>query len=133
MNLKFWRHYNVPERAIEFIRNNPEKVQYWDQDALNAILIGQWIELPAYWNAQHPQEWLDRKRNPTIIHFTGYKKPWHWSCDNPFKHEYYKYRLKTPWPKLKLEGRPRFLRRIARLALPSSLRQWLLSNIITKI
>src|SRR5271166_3713344 len=43
INLRFWRQNNVPTQAISFIKNNPERVQYWDQDALNAILVHQWV------------------------------------------------------------------------------------------
>ena len=53
MNLQFWRQNNVPEQAISFVRNNPEKAKYWDQDALNATLSHQWVELPSRWNWQH--------------------------------------------------------------------------------
>jgi lipopolysaccharide biosynthesis glycosyltransferase len=133
INLKFWRQNSVSERAIAFIRNNPEKVTYWDQDALNAILVDRWIELPAYWNSQ------GIGKDPAIVHFTGGEKPWHWSLEHPFKSEYHKYRVKTPWPQYKLEGKPGlphilyaclrgfvgFLRSFARTMLPASLRQWL--------
>lgn len=39
INLDYWRKNNVSENATAFVRNNFEKVHYWDQDALNAILV----------------------------------------------------------------------------------------------
>ena len=133
INLEFWRQNSVSERAITFIRDNPEKVTYWDQDALNAILVHRWIELPACWNFQ------ETGKDPAIVHFIGEEKPWHWSLKHPFKSEYHKYRLKTPWPQYKLGGRPSLPRRLhcslrgfagslrtfARAMLPGVLKRWL--------
>jgi lipopolysaccharide biosynthesis glycosyltransferase len=138
INLKFWRQNNVAERAIAFARNNPEKVKYWDQDALNATLICQWIELPAYWNWQ---DWRHRYtpetgKDPAIVHFISADRPWHWSSKHPFRREYHKYRRKTPWWNYQPEGRPRFgkriihsTRRVIRSIVPKTLRKWLRSRL----
>ena len=123
INLAFWRENSIYERATAFIRDNPEKVELWDQDALNAILVHSWIELPAHWNAQHhfitglpaarivhltpEQRAMVPLSEPAVVHFDGDTKPWHWSCRHPFQYEYRKYRLKTPWPQYRLEGKPR--------------------------
>jgi lipopolysaccharide biosynthesis glycosyltransferase len=129
INLQFWKQYNVAARAINFIRENPEKVRYWDQDGLNAILVTQWIELSDYWNAQSGAGWVGE--NPAIVHFSSPRKPWEWSSKHySFEHEYRKYRLKTPWRRYREEGRPSplrrfgyFLRSFARAVLPGSVRQ----------
>ena len=137
INLEYWRQNNVPERAMSFVRNNPDKAQYWDQDALNAVLVHQWVELPSCWNWQ---DWLHKPvagMKPAIVHFIAGDKPWHWSNNHPFKHEYHKYRLKTPWRQYQQEGRPglpqrlnRSLRSIARAVLPANLRQRLRSRLL---
>jgi len=142
INLTFWRQNHVSERALAFIRDHPEKVEYWDQDALNAILVNRWIELPRYWNMQD-----DRWENdPAIAHFCGDNKPWHWSSDHLFKSEYHKYRLKTPWPRYKLDGRPGLrlrldhslrgfagsLRSLTRTVLTSSVRKLLRSRLTSR-
>jgi lipopolysaccharide biosynthesis glycosyltransferase len=139
INLPFWRQFNVAERAISFARNNPEKIRFWDQDALNATLIDQWIELPAYWNWQdwrHPSM-PSIRADPAIVHFISDAKPWRWSCEHPFRHEYHKYRRQTPWRQYQQEGRPSltqrlglFLRRFARAVLPQSIRHWLRSRVM---
>ena len=132
INLKFWRQDKVSERAISFARDNPDAVQYWDQDALNAILANQWIELPSYWNWREGQRELvlGTGTEPTIVHFWTEDKPWQWSNAHPFKREYRQYRLKTPWRRYKEDGQPSltlgaWLRSLARIILPSSLREWL--------
>lgn len=136
INLKYWRTHNVPEQAIAFVKDNPEKVQFWDQEALNAILVSQWIELPVGWNAQGEKHWahasVGTKTGPAIVHFINSEKPWHWSSDHAFKAEYHKYRRKTPWSQYQQDGRPplpqrlrRSVRRFLRMMLPRPLRRWL--------
>lgn len=133
INLRFCRERGVVENAISFVREHPEKIQFWDQDALNATLVNQWVELPKSWN------WRDKVRpstgkpesEPAIVHFVGHDKPWHWSNRHPFRHEYRKYRRKSPWP-YKAENRPSFPRQVEHFVrpalsaiLPGSLRRWL--------
>jgi lipopolysaccharide biosynthesis glycosyltransferase len=140
INLSFWRKNNVAERAISFVRNNPDKVQYWDQDALNAILINQWVELPTCWNWQYwwRTSYPETEQEPAIVHFITSDKPWHWSNSHIFKQEYHQYRIKTPWRRYKLEGRPgswqrlsRVLRSVGRTVLPASFRRWMRSRAVT--
>nr|WP_249780675.1 glycosyltransferase family 8 protein [Bradyrhizobium sp. dw_78] len=136
INLRFWREHNVVEHAITFIKENPGKIQFWDQDALNATLLGQWFELPISWNWRdwwHPPG-EEAKAGPAIVHFAGHLKPWQWSNRHPFRHAYLKYRHKTPWP-YREENQPPFpqrfsysLRRFLAVALPGSLRRWLRSR-----
>ena len=128
INLQFWRKHKVPERAIEFVRNNPEKVQFWDQEALNATLVDQWIELPARWNTQNEAQLDQIKTEPAIVHFITADKPWQWSNKHPLKFEYHKYRLKTPWYRYSPEGKPtlsqifrRLVKGIVRPMIPASL------------
>jgi lipopolysaccharide biosynthesis glycosyltransferase len=134
INLRFWRENKIVEHAISFIKSNPGKVQYWDQDALNATLIDQWVELPIIWNWQLFQRASEpgAKLEPAVVHYVTGDKPWHWSNEHPLKQEYRKYRRKTPWAQYQLEGRPNLPRRIrhslrgvARIVLPSGLRAWL--------
>ena len=157
LNLDYWRQNKVGERAIAFIINNPDKVNYWDQDALNALLVNRWINLPPTWNVQVNRwtdlEWIDptilnlhddtevRKlvANAGIVHFVGPVKPWHWRWHQsnkkyPLKSEYHRYRRKTPWRQYRLEGKPSFLSRLyfcvgscAKLLLPGTVRRWVRS------
>lgn len=136
INLDYWRRNKIGERAIDFIINNPQKVNYWDQDALNALLVNRWINLPPIWNVQVNRwsdlEWIDlptilnvyddteaRKlvANAAIVHFVGPVKPWHWRWHQsnrkyPLKSEYHRYRRKTPWRQYRLEGKPSLLLRL---------------------
>ena len=101
INLSYWRRHNVSERAITFLRNHPDQVRYWDQDALNATVPQAWLELPVRWNAQ-----IATIEDPAIVHFCGETKPWSWSTNHPLKDEYRQIRRLTPWPNYKPDGSP---------------------------
>jgi len=141
INLMLWRQYGVSEKAIAFARNHKEKLKWWDQDALNAVLVHRWAELPAVWNLQcgNCDKLIFGIKDPAIVHFCGGIKPWHWSLKHAFKFEYRKYRLKTPWPQYRLEGKPSWhdrlripLVNLVQNVFPVSMRQWLRSHIASK-
>ena len=143
INLDYWRQNDICERTIAFVRKYPEKVNLYDQDALNATLVDRWIKLPARWNEQarstvgRPALRDEHVLDPAIVHFVCRDKPWHWSCIHPFKHEYHKYRRKTPWRHYRLLSKPhlahrlgRYLKSVARLVLPGSIRGWLRTRVM---
>jgi lipopolysaccharide biosynthesis glycosyltransferase len=45
-----WHRLDVTERALRFLRDYPHHVRFWDQDALNAVLEGDWESLAPEWN-----------------------------------------------------------------------------------
>jgi len=106
INLEYWRAYNVKEKVIEFIRRKPEVISFMDQDGLNSVINGNWLELHPQYNMHtgllnkecavdlQIKEAID---NPVIIHYTGSSKPWHFRNNHPYKHLYWKYLRKTPY------------------------------------
>jgi lipopolysaccharide biosynthesis glycosyltransferase len=136
INLTFWRRHSVSDRAIAYARNHPDKVKWWDQDALNVILVDHWMEIPSVWNLQcwDCDKLFSELNDVAVVHFSGPVKPWHWSMKHTFKSEYRKYRLKTPWPRYRLEDKPSLyhrlripLRNLVRTVLPVGMRRRLLS------
>lgn len=94
LNLDKWRANHTSGRVLRFIRNNPNKLRYMDQDALNAILKGKWMKLEPKWNFQVHRQW-NQKITPAIIHYTTNRKPWN---GNPrFRWSYNHYLRKTAW------------------------------------
>ncbi|MGP3560338.1 glycosyltransferase [Geobacillus sp. BK01] len=91
INLKMWREHHVKEKVIEFIRTHRDRIRYCDQDALNAVLHGQWLPLDPKWNFQtyHLYDPIP-KLKPAIIHYTGENKPW--NANHPLKKYYWKYK-----------------------------------------
>ncbi len=120
INLAAWRQTQVSEQAIQFLQDHPNKIEFWDQDALNVVLAGEWLPLHPRWNQQtihfEPHKHcfpLDGQvleeclMQPAIIHYTAKFKPWHYWCEHPLKAEYYRYLRLTPWKNFQLpENRP---------------------------
>ncbi len=120
INLPVWREKAVSQRAIAFLQQHPDKIEAWDQDALNVVLAGHWLSLHPRWNQQtihfepHKHSFpLDGQTlkaclmQPAIIHYTAKFKPWQYWCEHPRKAEYYRYLRLTPWKNFRLpEHRP---------------------------
>lgn len=105
MDLDKWREESITDQVLDFIKNNPEKLKFHDQDALNAVLHDNWKELPQRWNAQtnvivnritplcpiRKKDYIDARKNPKLIHFCGHIKPWHKETNHPYAVEYEQY------------------------------------------
>ncbi|MBD2493031.1 glycosyltransferase family 8 protein [Nostoc sp. FACHB-280] len=151
INLKYWRDFNIFDRGCELISQQPEKLQWHDQDTLNILLHNSWLPIDLIWNSQvfmddkelpissvyHDRyeklNYAKAKSDPKIVHFVGggSAKPWHYACKHPFKHEYAKYLQDTPWKDTVPIGKPSLISQIRfRLGVGSKLRN--LFQILTK-
>ena len=112
INLDFWRRNHIAERCFDFIKDNPNLITYWDQDALNATLCNTvpFMDITNNFMTTNLEEYFfcnysdDIKRcvlqcaqKPTIIHFTAEEKPWKTICDSPYKSIYKYYKKKSLW------------------------------------
>lgn len=112
INIKKWRKEKLQTKVIDFIDKNSSILKFPDQDGLNAIINGNWKKLPLKYNQQavifeerfndkyhcFSQFELNEARvNPTIIHYTGSSKPWHFRNNHPHKKLYWKYLKMTPF------------------------------------
>jgi lipopolysaccharide biosynthesis glycosyltransferase len=109
INVNYWRKYDVFGQATTFILENPEKLEYWDQDALNYVLHKRWGALPVSWNVTSgcvqaylsgelkDDEMLAGLMRPNIMHFSASIKPWHYISEHPWKAQYYRYLKFTPF------------------------------------
>lgn len=124
INLEKWRRENISKKLFDYIRENPHKITWWDQDALNAFFYNSFIPLDSRWNfipeyrEATNTSCLDFDRQDTgIVHFVGCLKPWHYASMHPLKSEYYTYLKKTPWKRFKPldpDARKKFLAKIVR-------------------
>nr|WKN40033.1 glycosyltransferase family 8 protein [Tunicatimonas sp. TK19036] len=129
INLKKWRKHNIMQETIKFIEQNQARLQWHDQDALNAVLYGKWFALHPKYNMQgalfmdefenfrgDPDELQEAIRHPVIIHYSTPLKPWHYLSFHPYTKEYFKYLASTPWKDFKPTDKNlvRFLRKTAR-------------------
>ncbi|MGV8831468.1 MAG: glycosyltransferase family 8 protein [Devosia sp.] len=70
-----WRAARILETLEQALSDGVMARIYYDQDFLNLVFKGQWLELPWRWNlidARSVHEGLD----PAICHYTGETKPW---------------------------------------------------------
>ncbi|MGE5722298.1 MAG: glycosyltransferase family 8 protein [Sphingomonadales bacterium] len=70
-----WMKERITERALDFVRKNPELCALPDEDALNAVLDGAFLELSPIWNARPDRLWAS-DFEPAIVHYAGVSKPW---------------------------------------------------------
>jgi lipopolysaccharide biosynthesis glycosyltransferase len=94
-DLRVCREREILDRAFWFLRNKPEHVKLWDQDALNWAIDGRWMRLPYCWNTLpmsamlamfgtppfvHEMRPLDlllaEEGSAKILHYAGPRKPW---------------------------------------------------------
>ena len=117
INLDWWRKNDIQNKSIKFISENRDICKFHDQDALNVVLHGTIQTLSIRFNLQEhffepfENQFIDKvylkdmeeaKVNATLIHYTGYKKPWHKECVNPLKSIWRHFYSKTEWKNKKL-------------------------------
>lgn len=109
VNLDIWRRTGVAQRAFDYLERFRERVHLLDQEALNAVMAGNWVQLDDRWNCQlgalhNIEHWEDsehKKRmqqrarslteNAYIYHFIGALKPWTVGRFKPFGRLYCDY------------------------------------------
>ncbi len=90
IDVKKWLNLDVTTKVLRFIEENPDKLRFHDQDALNAVLHDRWTlcilsgtpkvifcqkrkNIQLFMEKNNKEE---TRRRPSIIHFTGHVKPW---------------------------------------------------------
>jgi lipopolysaccharide biosynthesis glycosyltransferase len=99
VNLVEWRRSEFTERVLDFLQKHDEELSFPDQDALNAIALGDWGRLPSSWNQQPiffnwKTSW--RLNEPGLIHYTCCK-PWDSDYTWSGKRQYHKAYLASGW------------------------------------
>jgi lipopolysaccharide biosynthesis glycosyltransferase len=110
IDLARWRAERIGEAAHAFAGENPERLTYQDQCALNWVLRDRWVTLDPAWNVLTGtiSRWIDGHldyANPLpphaaaarIVHFNAPGRPWLYMDEHPFKPTYLAYRARTPW------------------------------------
>lgn len=98
-----WRADDVAGEALAYLRRYRERVFFWDQEALNAVLAGKWMEIDERWNRSVSVDRLARhhgdgaERDPWILHFSGSLKPWAYPSRSGYHSLYYRYLDMTAW------------------------------------
>jgi lipopolysaccharide biosynthesis glycosyltransferase len=103
-----WRSDDVAGRAMNYLKTYRDRVCFWDQEALNAVLAGKWGELDPGWNRHPTLGGFIREPETSaggrhsfneirIVHFSGNLKPW--NCAGSSRHHrlYFQYLDQTAW------------------------------------
>lgn len=106
--LSKWREQQVGRAALDIVRM--KALAHEDQDALNAVAQGQWIELPRRWNVQTMdcvgqtigwalmrEEIESALADPAIIHYTRPGRPWWPGCCHPRAEMWFQHLDRTSW------------------------------------
>ena len=99
LDLKSIRAERIFAEALQYALDHPERCEFVDQDALNAVLDGRWQTLDWRWNASTCIRDLMPKE-PFIRHFAGYK-PWarkKVGIEQRFVDEWRSDLAESPWP-----------------------------------
>lgn len=99
MNLPVWREQELTRRVVEYVAFYPERIEWPEQDALSAVLDGQFIELPEsiHTMIDCAQGTGTITKDSVIIHFVGMCKPWQQWCPDARKSLYWQYLQVSPW------------------------------------
>ncbi len=106
INLDLWRTENIAGKIIEHTKRYESVIRYWDQDGVNAVLAGRWLQLDPIWNVEaeglmmsgwipeEPERVQEIIRNAKIIHFVCFK-PWNRDCTHPKASLFHEYLSRT--------------------------------------
>jgi lipopolysaccharide biosynthesis glycosyltransferase len=113
LNLRRWRTERVTERVIAFLNRYGDRVDFLEQDALNAVVAGDYEALLPRWNVQlltlshfgrQAASREERRRlqdrlllEAGILHFAGPRKPWHWRYGGPRADAFYGAVRRSGW------------------------------------
>ena len=125
IDLNTWRNEDIGGKTIRYLRSRKRHIALYDQEALNAILLGRWGALDPRWNviasiagrefqrSPHLSAEVSRGtvENPWILHFAGDWKPWTLPYGRHPYDLYFRYLDQTLWsgwrPRVSLSSRSR--------------------------
>jgi lipopolysaccharide biosynthesis glycosyltransferase len=96
IDLERWRSDDIAAQALTYLQRYADTSYFFHQEALNAVLVGKWLQLDSRWNLiasltarryapRHSRE----IESPGIVHFAGKFKPWRIRVGGPFASAYY--------------------------------------------
>ena len=118
INLDLWKENNIEDKARDKMVLLADKIQFWDQDILNSIIDGDYVELDSELNYivsldtnalrnMKKEIKLSDENLPQFIHYAGSSKPWTlegiFVSDSKYYQNYYKkvfrqkYHIKINW------------------------------------
>ncbi|MFI5398408.1 MAG: glycosyltransferase family 8 protein [Candidatus Binatia bacterium] len=104
INVALWRQEDIGRQALAYLKRYRDRVFFWDQEGLNAVLAGKWGEIDPRWNWNVSIDrlplasWVRKESaDPRIVHFTGHLKPWRYHGGSAHHALYFRYLDMTSW------------------------------------
>ncbi|MRX51924.1 glycosyltransferase family 8 protein [Paracoccus sp. S-4012] len=110
IDLVRWRKLGLTRRILDYVETMGPALEFYDQDAINAVLSDELFLLDCRWNLQarmyacgrqaFPLEFeatREARRRPAILHYTGSEKPWLFRSRIPRKGDYFAALSRTQW------------------------------------
>ena len=104
MDLTKWRQQKLTQKLFQWLEQvGGTKILWGDQDALNGVIDGEFVELPKIFNCiVINNTTLNEDLQAVIVHYIDYVKPWHsYYVDSNAKELYWQYVKKSLWSDLK--------------------------------
>lgn len=98
IDIQRWQAERISEQAMDYLIRYPERIQFVDQCALNAVLYKRWKKIDKRYNLLYsyiPEGMRGRAlqhalKDVVVVHFT-IQRPWHMLCRNPFRTQYFRF------------------------------------------
>ena len=103
MDLTKWRQQKLTQKLFQWLEQvGGTKILWGDQDALNGVIDGEFVELPKIFNCiVINNTTLNEDLQAVIVHYIDYVKPWHsYYVDSNAKELYWQYVKKSRWSDL---------------------------------
>ncbi len=110
IDLARWRRLGLTRKVLDYVGAMGPALEFYDQDAINAVLSDELFLLECRWNLQARMYLSGRRafplefdatrmarRRPAIVHYTGSEKPWLFRSRTPRKGDYFAALRRTRW------------------------------------
>jgi len=104
INLRRWRERQVSQQALTYVREAMQYLRWHDQEALNAVLAGDWAAIDPRWNvSMHVYRDAASRQDVAlttdayIVHYNSAIKPWHYGFSFGRKELFFTYLDATAW------------------------------------
>ncbi|MBW3099002.1 glycosyltransferase family 8 protein [Pseudohoeflea coraliihabitans] len=99
INLDGWRSAQIENRLLDVMRTQADRLEWWDQCALNIVLTDTTVEMDRRYNYIFSHTDVpDSFAFPVIVHYAGSRKPWTAPLRHPWGGLYFEMSSRTPWP-----------------------------------
>jgi lipopolysaccharide biosynthesis glycosyltransferase len=95
-----WKDEQITEKLFALLERLPPgtRLPFLDQDLLNAVLHGRWLQVERKWNFFATGDDFEKNKDEAVVmHFASGKKPWFKGSTHPGRDIYLEQRRQTPY------------------------------------